>query len=59
MDKKLKNILHHEYVDHIKKWIIIACAKGFPYIEKMCKMKIPMNKSHLAMQIAKIAKVII
>lgn len=59
LDANLKGYITQEQIDHIKKWIVIASAKGFPYIERICKTIIPLRFSHMAMQIAKIAKVII
>ncbi len=35
LDRGLKKTLPQEYIDHLKKWVVIACAKGFPYLEKV------------------------
>lgn len=59
IDRELKGIIQQEYIEHVKKWIVIACSKGFPYLNKMCKMQVKQTNSHLALQIAKLAKILI
>jgi len=49
LDANLKGYITQEQIDHIKKWIVIASAKGFPYIERICKTIIPLRFSHMAM----------
>ena len=49
LDKHLNGILPQEQIDHIKKWVVIASAKGFPYVERMCKTVIPLKPAHMAL----------
>ena len=58
MDENLSGYLAKEWIDHAKKWIVIALARGLPYIEK-CKTILPLNPPHMALQFAKIVKLII
>lgn len=56
LDTDLVGVVNQEKIDHIKKWVVIACAKGFPYIERMCKQIMHMTSRHMALSTCHIIK---
>ena len=59
IDKELALLLSKDKIEHVKKWVIIACVKGLNYIERMCKLIFYQSNRQIALSICKILKAVI